>query len=978
MGRETRARSSGAPKDTVLGETRINPDLGRFRDGGMERANLTDHELRRPREEGAPSDSDLWSPSFPGCIDDSRQIRDVHLSDPETADRPVVGLTTLPEVGSEFLGFRLIGELGRGAFSRVYLARQDDLASRPVALKVSAVRFDESQTLAQLQHTNIVPIYSIHRVGRLRAVCMPYFGSTTLRDIYDDLQHQGALPVSGRGLLSTLYERKSSVHGLEEPSPSGNEEVARPDEGSEETSAGVTIPTRTGASAGTLQYIEGLTYVQAVLWLASRVAGGLAHSHERGILHLDLKPENILLTDEGQPMLLDFNLSQDLKATAGVAATGGTLFYMAPEHLDACWGRRHSLDARSDLYSIGVILYELLTGRRPFAIPDGPPETMIDQLIEDRRQPPPGVMCRNKAITPAVEAIVQHCLEPDPARRYQTALELHEDLERHLADRPLRYAPEPSLRERLAKWARRHPAALSSTTVSCLGLFLIALLVIFAWIVVEEYRGASARLSRGAFRVAFEECQLLLNTQSDQGSTEHLARGVRLAREALAGHGVGGPGDWTAAPLVRSLPVAEQRALREEVSELIQLEVRARIALAGRGGAKAELLRAWRQGVAWLTVAERLDPRPPAALFEDRGRLHAALGRHDLAARDLGSASRVPPSSSRDFYLQGTSLLARGERDRAEVPLSRAVALDPRRFWAWFVLGICHSDQGRHADAAYDFGVCTTLVPGFAWPHLNRGLALARSGRLLEARVAYDRALEIDPGFSEALVDRALVALELEDPAQALRDLDRALALGRQAPPVLTARAEALARLGRREEGERAYAEVIRRDPDDPMPRVARGFSRLTSDRAGAEADFARALALDPHNARARLGRAHLRRREDAHEALAQVEAALAEDPDYGDAIQLRALLRARLGDHAAEADIDRLLRTPTPQHLYNAACALSILAHSDADPRLITRALDLLRRALDSGLSPEFLSNDPDLDTLRKSQGFYKLINQK
>src|SRR5512135_769538 len=232
MGRETRSRSSGAPKDTVLGETRINPDLGRPRDEGMERADLTDREFRRPREEGAPSDSDLWSPSFPGCIDDSRQFRDVHLSDPETADRPVVGLTTQPEVGSEFLGFRLIGELGRGAFSSVYLARQDDLASRPVALKVSAVRFDESQTLAQLQHTNIVPIYSIHRVGRLLAVCMPYFGSTTLRDVYDDLQQQGALPVSGRGLLSTLYERKSSVHGLEEPSPSGNEEVARPDEGS--------------------------------------------------------------------------------------------------------------------------------------------------------------------------------------------------------------------------------------------------------------------------------------------------------------------------------------------------------------------------------------------------------------------------------------------------------------------------------------------------------------------------------------------------------------------------------------------------------------------------------------------------------------------------------------------------------------------------------------------------------------------------
>src|SRR3954453_11298600 len=99
-------------------------------------------------------------------------------------DRPAElesdGPTPLPEVGSEFLGFRLIGELGRGAFGRVYLARQGDLASRPVALKVTPQLLDESQSLAQLQHTNIVPIYSIHRAEPYQAVCMPYFGDFTL------------------------------------------------------------------------------------------------------------------------------------------------------------------------------------------------------------------------------------------------------------------------------------------------------------------------------------------------------------------------------------------------------------------------------------------------------------------------------------------------------------------------------------------------------------------------------------------------------------------------------------------------------------------------------------------------------------------------------------------------------------------------------------------------------------------------------
>src|SRR3954451_19647637 len=252
--------------------------------------------------------------------------------DPRAAALRPAGPTMLPEVGGEFLGFRLIGELGRGAFGRVYLARQGDLASRPVALKVSTTLFAESQTLAQLQHTNIVPIYSIHRIGPYLAVCMPYFGSTTLSDVCDELENQGSLPVSGRGLVSTLHGRTSCTRRLEDSTSSPGEEATQLDRETEEDATGVAPGPGPGASDGILRYLEGLTYVQAVLWVASRLASGLAHAHERGIVHRDLKPANILLTDEGQPMLLDFNLSADLKARPGPTKVGGTLYYMAPEH----------------------------------------------------------------------------------------------------------------------------------------------------------------------------------------------------------------------------------------------------------------------------------------------------------------------------------------------------------------------------------------------------------------------------------------------------------------------------------------------------------------------------------------------------------------------------------------------------------------------------------------------------------------------
>src|SRR4051812_24413764 len=113
------------------------------------------------------------------------------------------GLASLPSVGADFLGFHLIAELGRGAFSRVYLARQADLAHRSVALKISPV-FGEPQLLAQLQHTNIVPVYSVHAAGPLQAVCMPYFGPTTLADVLKDMRGRSGPPGSADGLAHML------------------------------------------------------------------------------------------------------------------------------------------------------------------------------------------------------------------------------------------------------------------------------------------------------------------------------------------------------------------------------------------------------------------------------------------------------------------------------------------------------------------------------------------------------------------------------------------------------------------------------------------------------------------------------------------------------------------------------------------------------------------------------------------------------
>jgi eukaryotic-like serine/threonine-protein kinase len=247
--------------------------------------------------------------------------------------------------------------------------------------------------------------------------------------VLKDIKGRESLPESGKCLVSTLVGRRSTV-SLRVPVASSSSQDSVVDRDKETRRQGDKEKTSASLNAvgskSILEKLQSLSYVEAVLWIASRLADGLAHAHERGIMHRDLKPANILLTDEGQPMLLDFNLARDTKraSQATAAMLGGTLPFMAPEQLEAYRHESISGNYNSDLYSLGVILYELLTGRHPFPVRSGPLKEVLVGMIEDRRQQPPSVRPWNQAVSSAVESIIRHCLEPDPDRRYQTAREL--------------------------------------------------------------------------------------------------------------------------------------------------------------------------------------------------------------------------------------------------------------------------------------------------------------------------------------------------------------------------------------------------------------------------------------------------------------------------------------------------------------------------------------------------------------------------
>ena len=204
---------------------------------------------------------------------------DRDVTELESARRHVEQISCLPQVGSMFLGFRLVHELGRGAFGRVYLARQGDLANRLVALKVSADLDGEKHNLAQLRHENIVPIYSFHPAPPFHAVCMPFLGGTTLAEFLKQIEAGTSLPTSGASLLLALEQGKTRIPSVADGAEAG-ESCTSGSPPPLSPSSGATNPATDRPAAW--QMLARLSYVDAVLWLGARLAAGLQHARTSG------------------------------------------------------------------------------------------------------------------------------------------------------------------------------------------------------------------------------------------------------------------------------------------------------------------------------------------------------------------------------------------------------------------------------------------------------------------------------------------------------------------------------------------------------------------------------------------------------------------------------------------------------------------------------------------------------------------------
>jgi len=395
--------------------------------------------------------------------------------------------------------FELLLPLGRGAFARVFLARQVSM-QRLVAVKISADTGTEPQTLSQLDHDHIVRVFDQRTLSGsgLRMLYMQYVPGGTLHSVVKLVRSTRPEDRAG-GMLIQVVDANLEDKGELRPSESAVRRM-----------------------------LSESSWPEVVAWLGARLAAALAYAHRRRVLHRDIKPANVLLTAEGQPKLADFNISYSEKVSGATPAAyfGGSLAYMSPEQLEAFHPQLdrqpEDLGPESDLYSLGVMLWELLVGERPY-----PDETAssdwnatLNAMIARRRTGPTGdALGRLPAECPATfKRILGRCLAAEPGDRWRSADELHGQLEICL---------NPDARELIdpansgaAGWQRRY----------AIGLLVLMVLVPNAIAGLYNYTFNAARIPDYA-QIAFENVQRVINMLSYPAG---IGIGVWLAYSATA------------------------------------------------------------------------------------------------------------------------------------------------------------------------------------------------------------------------------------------------------------------------------------------------------------------------------------------------------------------------------------------------------------------------------------------------------------
>jgi serine/threonine protein kinase/Tfp pilus assembly protein PilF len=781
--------------------------------------------------------------------------------------------------------YRILREVGRGGMGVVYEAEQESLGRR-VALKVLAapglkdprrlLRFRrEARAAARLYHTNIVPVFGVGESEGTHYYVMQFIPGLGLDAVMKEVRRL-------RGMRTETAEGTVAAAAGDGTPPATD--VARslvrwrsadrqgPDPGDEPSEAAAATGLPTESPPALLPGDSGMCssarshgqYARSVALIGVQVAEALEYAHRQGTLHRDIKPSNLLLDGRGTVWVADFGLakvadSDDLTHTGDVV---GTVRYMAPERFDGRCG------AESDVYSLGLTLYELLALRPAFEESD---RRRLIRLVTHSE--PPRLRKLEPSVPRDLETIIHKAIDRDPRHRYGTAGELAEDLRRFLDDREIR-ARRLSPPEHAWRWCRRRPAeaALCAAVLALVALAIGGGLWAYRQRVAVALREARARDSIASILVqastlrqaglwaeakaALDQAgrrledirdrdldDVLRQARSELALAERLelSRMERAARDwARADYGRAAR-EYAAAFAATRLTPSDDPALADRIRRsAIREQVLAALddwALV----ADDERLRARA-----LKLARLLDPDPA---WGDRVRDPALRGDRPRLERLAAEALAAPEADRMPRVLSALGLLLKDAGGDPEALLRTAQQREPDGFWINLTLGnVLYSL--KPAEAVGFYRAALAKRPRSAWVWNNLGVALRLMTRWDEAEAAFRRAIALSPAAGLAYSNLGAILARRGHNEEAAALFRRAIELDPDAAAAHNNLGMMLEAMGRRDEAAAEYRRAIELDPRGGLAYNYLGSLLEGQGRPEAAAAlFRRAIEVDPGGA---------------------------------------------------------------------------------------------------------------------------------
>ncbi|MCU0720616.1 MAG: protein kinase, partial [Pirellula sp.] len=693
------------------------------------------------------------------------------------------------------------------------------------------------------------------------------------------------------------------------------------------------------------------------LRLFQRLAAALHHAHSNGVIHGDIKPANILIRIDGEPALFDFNLSQAVDVQ--LTSVKGSLPYLAPEQLSGWADERPCMSASTDIYALGLVFFEFLTGRLPeiFRQPIAAAGSGLREAASQRSR---FDWTREVASLPmGIQSILLKMLAGDMSARYATAGEIESDLNAELSNLPLLHAVEPfsnRMKKRIIKY--RNP--LSIATLASLVVCLLIAMVIGGYRWTNLAKRANANTVAKSFLADSQSS--LAELYFARGSIDHtrLNQCFDIARQydSLLFQGNSSASQWLDNEAKRDLDEAWTLYLLltsfaierdSELREITQQDRDKLNALTNFVGTSEQVRQFYRDCKQSIGTRISETPNLPGWTNTQIGYLgsmiHGELGDWKTSQAYLDLAEIKPDHMGLYWFMRGRNQLMLDDAEGASVSFSLAI-----------------NDK-----------------PDFVSALVGRGFANLKKGQWKSAISDFDSAIQIQPEDANLYEHRSNAKSLAGDLQGALEDTEWILRRDSTRAAIRVMRYRLLLALERETEADTEWSYVLGCEPTLASDFVVRAVARIETQPNEALQDLTRAGDLDPSLTVVWQNKAYLASEvmKDDAKAIQCLDKVLELQPYNLEGLSGRAVLHARAGNLAlATKDIAKALKLsganagPTE---YHAACVFALLAKND--PPFQDQANKYLARALHHGYGIELISSDTDLDALRDSQAFREIL---